>query len=118
MIVCLSRVNHTFGVAVSAAFLAVHFLSTEDKELAQLFGRETGDVDDKFDQCQWDEGPGGTPVLRGCRGWIAGPILGRFDAGDHQAVVIAPEVGQVRPRAANQLGIRTLGRLKPGHPAG
>ena len=36
--VWISRQNHTFGVARRAGVLAVHFLSTADRALAELFG--------------------------------------------------------------------------------
>jgi flavin reductase (DIM6/NTAB) family NADH-FMN oxidoreductase RutF len=116
MIVCVSKANHTFGVAAQARVLVLHFLSVDDRELADLFGEKTGDDVDKFARCQWDEGPDGTPVLRGCRGWVAGPILERFDAGDHVAMLIAPEDGQARHPDRPQLGFHDVVAMVPGHP--
>ena len=63
MLVCLSRANHTYEVAVGADLLAVHVLGEDDgKGIAELFGGTTGDEVDKFEQCDWVAGPGGVPL--------------------------------------------------------
>ena len=67
-LVGLSKRNRTYRVAVSGAtHLAVHLLSDEHRDLARLFGSETGDRVDKFSRCQWWEGPRGSadPRRRG-----------------------------------------------------
>src|SRR4051812_29301909 len=61
--VWLSKVNHTHGVAAAAQWLAVHFPSADDRDVAELFGEETGDDVDKFAGCEWSAGPDGVPVL-------------------------------------------------------
>jgi flavin reductase (DIM6/NTAB) family NADH-FMN oxidoreductase RutF len=40
--------------------------------LTELFGGETGDDVDKFARTEWDEGPRGLPIVRGCPGgwWV------------------------------------------------
>src|SRR5258706_5902156 len=83
VLVCLSKRNYTFRVADDAPVLAVHWLSPDDRGLAELFGGETGDDTDIFARCSWAPGPGGVPVLDATKGWVAGPILDRLDAGDH-----------------------------------
>ncbi len=50
-VVWLSEANHTFRVARSAQFLAVHVLAREQHALAELFGGRTGDQEDKFRAC-------------------------------------------------------------------
>ena len=77
LMVCLSKKNHTFRVAADADGLVVHFLGEGDTDLARMFGGETGDDVDKFAYCDWDPGPGGTPVLRAGRGWVSGEIVQR-----------------------------------------
>src|SRR5712672_2014870 len=47
----VSKANHTYGVALRATRLAVHFPSVDDVDLAELFGEETGDEVDKFARC-------------------------------------------------------------------
>src|SRR5206468_3781620 len=61
-LVCLSRANHTYGVARGAPVLAVHALGPEHRDLATLFGTRTGDEIDKFTRCAWHPGPAGVPL--------------------------------------------------------
>ena len=70
------------GVVVAATHLAVHLLSREHRELARLFGSETGDRVDKFGRCDWWEGPAGLPILADAAAWFAGRVTGRFDLGE------------------------------------
>src|SRR5687768_3377562 len=62
-LVCLSDKNRTYRVAREAQLLVVHLVPAEADQLAELFGSQTGDEIDKFERCDWHDGPGGTPVL-------------------------------------------------------
>jgi flavin reductase (DIM6/NTAB) family NADH-FMN oxidoreductase RutF len=118
-LVCVSKKNHTFGVASRAEWLIVHLLRDDQHALAQLFGGETEDAiapHEKFEQCAWRPGPGGTPILEGCD-WLAGRVLERHDCGDHVAHVLdIVEVGEEHADAP-QLGSRSVRDIAPGHPA-
>ena len=59
LLVGLSDKNFTTRVAAEADVLCVHLLLRENRELAELFGGETGDEVDKFARCDWHEGPEG-----------------------------------------------------------
>ncbi|MCU1361006.1 MAG: flavin reductase domain protein FMN-binding protein [Ilumatobacteraceae bacterium] len=89
--VWLSKSNHTYGVALFATHLAVHFLDEGDHDLALLFGGQTGDDIDKFASCEWTLGPGEVPVLTRCPSRL---ILERTslwdDGGDHVCFVGSP----------------------------
>lgn len=117
LMVCLSKRNYTYRVAADADTLVVHFLGTRDIDLARLFGEETGDEVDKFADCAWDPGPAGTPVLRGCRGWVSGQIIHRVDLGDHVGMVLDVTDGESRKPAERPLGFDSLRHLEPGHDA-
>lgn len=117
LLVCLSRRNHTYRVATSASVLVVHFLAAADVELARLFGEQTGDHADKFTRCEWDPGPAGTPVLRGCRGWVAGSVLQRFRLGDHDGFLLDIVDGEARRPDQTPLGFSGLPSMTPGHDA-
>jgi flavin reductase (DIM6/NTAB) family NADH-FMN oxidoreductase RutF len=112
---CISKKNHTLEVALLAGVLAVHWLGDDDRGLAELFGSDTGDEIDKFERCSWRPGPGGVPVLDGVKGWVAGPVVGRFDAGDHVAFLVDAEVGAAEEPAAGELGFQAVKDLEPGH---
>ena len=114
-VICISKANHTFGVARAAPTLVVHVLRGGDRRLAELFGTETGDDVDKFDRCEWEPGPDGIPVLDGLD-WFAGRVLERHDVGDHVAMVLEPFAGR-HEHHAPQLGFQALRDLEPGHDA-
>jgi flavin reductase (DIM6/NTAB) family NADH-FMN oxidoreductase RutF len=114
-IACISKENRTFDAVHSADEVVVHFLGAEQRALAELFGGETGDEIDKFELCDWREGPAGIPVLDGVPGWFAGPILERHDLGDHVALVV--EVAQAEDRGGPvDLGFQSVKPIDPGHP--
>jgi len=115
LLVCLSKANATFHVAARADVLAVHFLGQSDREVARLFGEETGDEIDKFARCRWEEGPLGVPVLPECKGWVAARILERFDCGDHMAFLVEPLATEARRPDEGQLSFQLVRDLDPGH---
>ena len=117
LVVMLSKANHTYGVALEASELVVHFLHEGNLELSRLFGEETGDQTDKFARCAWRHVAGvEAPVLVGTRGWAAGRILTRFDAGDHMGHVIDVTAAELDSEGP-QLGFQMVSSMRPGHPA-
>lgn len=115
--VWLSKANHTFAVAARAETLAVHFLASDDHELAELFGGTCGDEVDKFARCEWRAGPGGVPVLARARRWFAGKVVDRLDTGDHVLHLLVPVEGAAEEDWPGQLGYQDVGDIDAGHPA-
>jgi flavin reductase (DIM6/NTAB) family NADH-FMN oxidoreductase RutF len=115
---CISRKNHTHGVAVRAEALAVHFLSDtpEERELAELFGSETGDTEDKFAHCDWHEGPQGVPFVDGIPNRFAGRVLARLDLGDHEGFLLQP-IEAEKGEQLDELGFQKAKGIEPGHEA-
>lgn len=113
-LVGISVKNHTFGVALRADVLAVHFLPLEAEHLAALFGGETGDEIDKFARVGWRPGPAGTPILTELENWFAGRVLERFDFGDHHGFLLEPIEGEAR-HAGSPLTFRRAKWIEPGH---
>ncbi|MFD0331738.1 flavin reductase family protein [Streptacidiphilus monticola] len=113
--VWISKANHTFGVALRAATLAVHLVSP-DSGLPELFGGRTGDEIDKFARVDWSAGPGGVPVLAGASAWFAGHVEGRMDGGDHVGFLLAPLAGEVRSDE-HPIQLSEASDIEPGHPA-
>jgi flavin reductase (DIM6/NTAB) family NADH-FMN oxidoreductase RutF len=114
-IACISKQNRTFDAVRGADAIVVHFLGAQQRELAELFGGETGDEVDKFELCAWSEGPFGIPVLDDVPGWFAGRILERFDGGDHMALLLDPVEAEDRGGALD-LGFQAVKPIDPGHP--
>jgi flavin reductase (DIM6/NTAB) family NADH-FMN oxidoreductase RutF len=113
-LVCMSKTNHTFGVAAAAQTLVVHFLRADQRDLAELFGSQTEDSVDKFTRCAWRDGPEGVPILAGCD-WIAGHILQRIDLGDHEGQQLEVFDAGHEHEPAPQLGFQAVRGLRSGH---
>jgi flavin reductase (DIM6/NTAB) family NADH-FMN oxidoreductase RutF len=111
---CISKQNRTFDVVGKADLVVVHFLGRAQRALAELFGGETGDEVDKFSLCSWRPGPGGTPVLDGVPGWLAGRVLARHDLGDHTGLWLEPIEAQDAGGALD-LGFQDVKDMEPGH---
>jgi flavin reductase (DIM6/NTAB) family NADH-FMN oxidoreductase RutF len=114
-LVCIAKVNHTFGVAERSQAMGLHLLGDEQDELARIFGEETGDLVDKFAQCDWRLGPTGAPLLVECAVSMEGHILGHFSAGDHEAYLVRAE----RAMSGEHEGLltyRDAPHFHPGHP--
>ncbi|WP_432027611.1 flavin reductase family protein [Streptomyces sp. 1222.5] len=113
--VWLSKVNHTYHVARAAQHLAVHLLTRDQRDLAELLGGETGDEIDKFAQLDWWEGPGGAAVLADAAAWFVGTILHRTDGGDHVGFVLDP-VRWGGGRDGPLLKLSHVSGIDAGHP--
>ena len=116
-VVYLSKANRTYRIALGATHLGVHLLTEDDLAVARAFGTETGDEVDKFAGRAVTAGPGGVPLLDGCRHRL---VLRRTvvvdDGGDHVAfsgeVVEATTPGPFRP-----LRLAQVVDLPAGHEA-
>ena len=118
-LVCLSHANRTEAVARRTDTLAVHLLSADQKDVAELFGSQTGDEVDKFEGCEWEPGPSGVPLLTACPTRFVGRVVDRRSFGDHTGYVL-DVVKASAPAGADGFEPLTFHRvrdLEPGHPA-
>jgi len=115
-LVCISKINHTFGRAEQGSALALHLLGFEQQDMASLFGELTGDVANKFAGVRWSTGVTGAPLLAECAAWVEGDIINQMSAGDHEAFLINVKGGGAGTRPG-RLMLRDLPDLDPGHPA-
>jgi flavin reductase (DIM6/NTAB) family NADH-FMN oxidoreductase RutF len=95
-LVCISEKNHTYPVAMRSAVLGVHLLSRaeRERELASVFGEETGDEVDKFASLSWHPGAGGVPLLDDLPNRFVGRVLERVALGDHTGFLLEPWLAQ------------------------
>jgi flavin reductase (DIM6/NTAB) family NADH-FMN oxidoreductase RutF len=90
-LVCVSDKNRTYRVLRGADALALHVVPEDADDVVELFGGETADDDiDKFEHCDWREGPEGLPIIERCPSWFAGRILDRIQFGDHLGHLVEP----------------------------
>jgi flavin reductase (DIM6/NTAB) family NADH-FMN oxidoreductase RutF len=116
-LVGLSNKNHTYRIARDATHLAVHLLPRTHRELARLFGSETGDRTDKFARTTWHEGPYELPILDDAAGWFVGEVLSRFDVGDHIGFLLQPVEGEAPDKFDQLVTFADVRDLEPGHEA-
>jgi flavin reductase (DIM6/NTAB) family NADH-FMN oxidoreductase RutF len=114
---CLSRENRTYRLALRVEALAVHLVPRSQAGLVRLFGGQTGDEVDKFERCEWHEGPRNLPILDGCPSWFAGEVLARHDLGDHVGFWLAPFAVAQGPGAQEFVYFQEVkDAIEPGHP--
>ena len=113
---CISDKNRTYRVALEASALAVHVVPAGREDVASVFGGETGDDANKFDEVDWRPGPDGLPLLTACRSWFAGRILEHTVFGDHVGFLLEPFAGE-DGGDRSWFPFSRAKSIHPGHPA-
>jgi flavin reductase (DIM6/NTAB) family NADH-FMN oxidoreductase RutF len=114
-LVCVSKVNHTYGVARRSRGLGVHLLGSDQRVVASLFGEQSGDQIDKFQRIRWSTGSTGSPILSECAAWIEGKVVDRMDGGDHEAFLITVTAGGAGTRTGRFMRTDATD-FEAGHP--
>ncbi|HTX63792.1 MAG TPA: flavin reductase family protein [Acidimicrobiales bacterium] len=115
-LICVSKRNHTVGVAERSRALGLHLLGREQMEVAHVFGELSGDHTDKFALVDWHAGATGVPVLDVCAAWLEGAVIERVELGDHVGHVLEPIAGG-GGGAPGELWYSSVRELHAGHPA-
>jgi flavin reductase (DIM6/NTAB) family NADH-FMN oxidoreductase RutF len=113
--VFLSEKNLTYRVALTSPALGVHVVPAGRRDLARLFGEETGDEMDKFEPCEWEPGPHGLPILTACGDRFVGTVLERHAFGDHTGFLLEPSA--VHADGGAFFPFREAAGFDPGHEA-
>jgi flavin reductase (DIM6/NTAB) family NADH-FMN oxidoreductase RutF len=92
-LICVSKVNHTYGVARRSEGLGLHLLGSGQRDIASLFGERSGDQIEKFESIAWSRGATGVPILSECAAWIEGTVVDRMNGGDHEAFLVTITAG-------------------------
>ncbi len=113
--VWLSKANHSYRVGLRAKHFAVHFLTTEDLEVAERFGTVSGEDADKFAGIDVDLDENGVPLLSACPNRMTLERIAVLDDGsDHVClttrVTSAHTTGSFEP-----LHVSSATHLDPGH---
>lgn len=115
--VWLSKANHTFRVALHSEFLAVHFLTTDDHDLAELFGSLSGDSVDKFAHCAWTQSVHGPPVLSKCANHFVARRTAFVEEGSDHVCFVTEPVDVVSGGPFTPLRVSDVQDLDPAHEA-
>lgn len=115
--IVVPRNSHTREVASRSEHLAVHVLSQRDVVLAELFGSQTDDQNNKFDRCSWRAGPQGMPILDEAVAWFIGRTVYWIDIGDHVAYILEPVAGWAPECSEDLLYLSDLNDLGPAQKA-
>jgi flavin reductase (DIM6/NTAB) family NADH-FMN oxidoreductase RutF len=110
---CLSKKNHTLLLARRATTLAIHIAEEKNRDIADLFGGETGDEIDKFARVRWHM-EHDVPILDACERWFAGSVLQQIDLGDHVGFLLEP-IDTAQHEPAEQLTYQSARHIEPGH---
>jgi flavin reductase (DIM6/NTAB) family NADH-FMN oxidoreductase RutF len=113
--VWLSKANHTYRVALRSTYLAIHFLTADDHDLAEQFGTLTGEDVDKFEGIETHPGPDGVPLLERCPHRMVVRRVALLDeGGDH--VCVSTECLEATSSAPFEpLRLSAVEHLTPGH---
>ena len=115
--VWLSKANHTYRTGALSEHFAVHFLSREHHDLAELFGGHSQEEIDKFAQCDWSPGPDGVPLLDRVQNRFVGRRRAWLDPGaDHVCLVLAPVLAD-HASSAGWLRTADASDIDAGHDA-
>jgi flavin reductase (DIM6/NTAB) family NADH-FMN oxidoreductase RutF len=115
-VVCISRENHTFGVAVRSAGIGLHLLGSDQEALARHFAETSGDRVDEFASVAWGLGAAGAPLLEDVAVRLEGRILGHAPVGDHDAFLVRARGASAGARRG-LLSVRSAPPLRAAHPA-
>jgi flavin reductase (DIM6/NTAB) family NADH-FMN oxidoreductase RutF len=111
----LSKANHTYRVALRSTYLAVHFLTGDDLDLAEQFGTLTGEDVDKFEGIATTAGADGVPLLdRVPHRMLVKRVALLDEGGDH--VCLSAECLEAETSGRFQpLRLSQVDQLTPGH---
>ncbi|MET0838448.1 MAG: flavin reductase family protein [Marmoricola sp.] len=113
--VWLSKANHTYRVALRSTYLAVHFLTEDDLDLAEHFGTLTGEDDDKFAGLATQDGPDGVPLLERLPHRMTVRRVALLDEGGDHVCLSAECVDAESPGRFQPLRLSRVDHLAPGH---
>ena len=111
----LSKANHTYQVSLRAAYFAIHFLTADDRPMAQRFGARSGEDTDKFRGLDVHTTGQGVPLLSALPNrMVVERIAMLDDGGDHVGitarVVSSETTGSFTPLRLSHIGGLPAGR--------
>jgi flavin reductase (DIM6/NTAB) family NADH-FMN oxidoreductase RutF len=113
--VWLSKANHTYRVGLRAKHFAVHFLSTDDLDIAERFGTLTGEDTDKFEGLDVEPDEHGVPLLKACPNRLSLERLAQLDDGSDHVCLTSRVTSSHTSGDFKPLRVSKAAHLDPGH---
>jgi flavin reductase (DIM6/NTAB) family NADH-FMN oxidoreductase RutF len=113
--VWLSKANHTYRVGLRAKHFAVHFLRTDDLDIAERFGTLTGEETDKFEGLDVEPDEHGVPLLRACPNRLSLERLALLDDGSDHVCLTTRVTSSHTSGDFTPLRVSNAAHLDPGH---
>lgn len=114
-VVWLSKANHTYRIGTRAEHLAIHFLTADDHDIAELFGGVSGDDVDKFTLCEWSADTLGVPILDRCPNHLVGRRVAVLDEGSDHVCIVLESVTAHAAAPFEPLRLSHVTDIDPGH---
>lgn len=111
----LSKANHTYRVALRSTYLAVHFLTKDDVDVAERFGTLTGEDVDKFDGVATRAGIDGVPLIERCPHRMLVKRVALLDEGGDHVCLSAECLDAETSGPFQPLRLSQVDHLTPGH---
>ncbi|MEE2522751.1 flavin reductase family protein [Pseudarthrobacter sp. J75] len=87
----MARSSSSWPAVANSAYIGVHMLGLENRELADRFARTRN----RFEGDHWAEGPHGVPILKDVAGWLVGKVQMRLSFENNAVVVVEVVDGEV-----------------------
>ncbi|MCC8393772.1 4-hydroxyphenylacetate 3-monooxygenase, reductase component [Paraburkholderia sp. MMS20-SJTR3] len=89
MLVCINQSSYVHDVLHENADICINILGAHSQELASVFAGMTGcSMDARFDQCAWQPGRLGVPVLTDAIATLEGKIVDSKTVGSHSVMFV------------------------------
>ncbi len=111
----LSKANHTYRVGLRATHFAVHFLSADNRAIAERFGTRSGDDTDKFAGIDVERDDTGVPLLGACPNRILLERLAMLDDGGDHVCITTRALSPESVESFVPLRVSEASHFDPGH---
>lgn len=86
VLVCIGRNARCFEAFMDASHLGISVLRGSQADVAMQFSSKSAD---KFANLETEDGPFGSPLIRGAVSTFEGAVAGRFPGGDHMVLTVS-----------------------------
>lgn len=82
VMVCVGKEKYTHELIDDSGVFAINILSERQKDVAKLFGLQSGRTINKFNEIDYDLKKSGAPILKDCLAYVDCTVHKSIDVGD------------------------------------